>query len=273
MKNTFLFSVFLILAACNTETRENDRPMSLSSLLASGTWVDLTYSFSTATLYWPNNPTGFQLDTMAHGISPGGYFYASNQFCAPEHGGTHLDAPIHFAEGRQTSDQIPLENLMGEAIVVDVSGKALKNRDYLASTEDLIAWETQNGILPDGAILLIHTGYGKYYPDPVTYFGTGKKGDEAIAELHFPGLDPAAAEWMVANRKIRAVGLDTPSIDYGQSKDFKSHQVLLGRNIPVFENVANLDKLPVKGSFVIAMPMKIEGGSGGPLRLIAWLRK
>lgn len=272
MKNLYLLLPALFLVACNTGNRETGRPMTLASLLASGVWVDLTYSFSPATLYWPNNKTGFQLDTMAHGISPGGYFYASNQFCAPEHGGTHLDAPIHFAEGKQTSDQIPLDNLMGEAIVVDVSEKALANRDYLAGVDDFTAWETQNGPIPEDAILLIRTGYGKFYPDALTYFGTGKKGDDAIAKLHFPGLDPAAAEWIVTNRKVRAVGLDTPSIDFGQSKDFKSHQILLGQNIPVFENVANLDQLPVSGSFIIALPMKIEGGSGGPLRLIAWLK-
>jgi kynurenine formamidase len=79
------------------------------------------------------------------------------------------------------------------------------------------------------------------------------------------------AEWLVTSRKIKAVGLDTPSIDYGQSTDFKAHQVLMGQNIPAFENVANLEQLPVKGAYVVALPMKIKGGSGGPLRIVAWI--
>ncbi|HMQ59172.1 MAG TPA: cyclase family protein [Flavilitoribacter sp.] len=267
-----LIPAFLLLAvSCSTQEPGNDQPATPDAFFAGGTWLDMTYSFSASTLYWPNNKIGFELDTMSHGISPGGYFYASNQFCAPEHGGTHLDAPIHFAENGFTSDQIPLTSLMGSAVVVDVSANAAQNRDYLAGVADFEAWEAGNGQIPDNAVVLIRTGYGKFYPDPLTYFGTDKKGEEAVADLHFPGLDPAAAEWMVANRKIKAVGLDTPSIDYGQSTDFKSHQILLGKNIPVFENVARLDQLPVKGSFVIALPMKIEGGSGGPLRLIAWV--
>jgi kynurenine formamidase len=89
--------------------------------------------------------------------------------------------------------------------------------------------------------------------------------------LHFPGIEAAAADWLTSQRKIKAIGLDTPSIDYGQSKDFKTHQVLLGKNIPAFENVANLDRLPIKGAYIVALPMKIRNGSGGPLRIIAWV--
>ena len=121
----------------------------------------------------------------------------------------------------------------------------------------------------DLSFILFHTGYGSFYPDAKKYLGTEERGAEAVAKLHFPGIDPAAAEWLVKNRKIKGVGLDVASVDYGQSKDFKTHQILYEQNIPGFENVANLDKLPVKGAFIIALPMKIKGGSGGPLRIVA----
>jgi kynurenine formamidase len=268
MKAYFIFIAWLLIIAGCKPAKEED---SAGKFFASGKWIDLTHSFSDSTLYWPNNPTGFKLDTQANGVTPAGFFYASNAFSAPEHGGTHLDAPIHFAQGRQTADQIPLNRLMGNAIVIDVSDRALKNADYLISVKDIEVWEKQNGKIPDSAIVLFRTGYGKYYPNAKMYFGTDEKGAGAIPHLHFPGIDPAAAEWLSTQRNIKAVGLDTPSIDYGQSKDFKTHQVFLGKNIPAFENVANLDQLPVKGAYVIALPMKIKNGTGGPLRIIAWV--
>ena len=156
--------------------------------------------------------------------------------------------------------------------MIDVSKNALSNRDYLISIQDVENWEKENGKIDNGTILLFKTGYGQYYPDREKYFGTAKKGIEAISELHFPGIDPALATWLVKNRKIKSIGLDTPSLDYGQSKDFKAHQILLGENIPGFENVANLDSLPIKGSYIVALPMKIGGGSGGPLRIIAGIK-
>lgn len=248
----------------------NERKVSVIDQINDGKWIDLSYDFSEQTLYWPNNSTGFSIDTLAEGTTPGGYYYSSYSFTAPEHGGTHLDAPIHFSATGLTAEKIGLEQLTGEAVVIDVSASALKNRDYLITVDDILQWEKKNDTISQGAIIIFHTGYGQYYPDAAKYFGTTKKGFEGIAELHFPGIDPQAAEWMV-RRKIKAVGIDTPSIDYGQSQDFKTHQVLMGANIPAFENVANTDKLPRRGSYVVALPMKIKNGSGGPLRIVAWV--
>lgn len=205
-------------------------------------------------------------------MTPGGYYYSSNAFSAPEHGGTHLDAPVHFSKGGESTDQVPLENLTGNAVIIDVSEKALTNPDYLIAVSDVESWEQKNGKIPDGNIVLFRTGYGKFYPDAKKYFGTDEKGTGAIPHLHFPGIDPQTAEWLAAQRKIKALGLDTPSIDYGQSSDFKTHRVLLGKNIPAFENVAHLDGLPEKGIYIVALPMKIKNGSGGPLRIIAWVK-
>jgi len=242
-----------------------------TTMFTNGKWIDLSYSFSNETLYWPNNAEGFTMDTLFEGMTPGGYFYSSYGFCAPEHGGTHLDAPVHFAEGKKSVDQLSLQQLTGTAIVVDVSAKAINNSDYLISIDDIVSWEKENGPIPDSVILLFRTGYGKYYPDATKYFGTDKKGDSAIALLHFPGIDPQLAEWLLKNKTIKAVGLDTPSIDYGQSADFKTHRILLAQNIPAFENVANLDLLPIKNIYVVALPMNIKKGSGAPLHIIAYI--
>lgn len=180
-----------------------------------------------------------------------------------------MDAPIHFAKNGKTVDQIPLENLIGPSIVIDVSKEALANPDYQITVRDFSDWESSFGKIPDGIIVLMRTGYGRYWPDRLKYLGTDKKGKEALTDLHFPGLHPDAARWLVENRKINAIGLDTQSIDYGKSEFFETHRILCAKNIPFFENVANLDKVPVMGAIVIALPMKIEGGSGAPLRLVA----
>ncbi|MGA7304841.1 MAG: cyclase family protein [Rhodothermales bacterium] len=240
------------------------------SALFDGVWLDLSYSFSGETIYWPTAES-FGLDTVSFGTTPGGYFYSAYNFRAAEHGGTHLDAPIHFSAGKETVDQIPVEHLIGPAVRIDVSEKALKDRDYLVSVADLDAWEEANGPLPDGGMVLLYTGYGQFWPDAEAYMGTSARGAEALPDLHFPGLDPEAAAWLVTSRHINGVGIDTPSIDYGQSTTFESHQHLTGANVLIFENVANLDTVPVKGAWLVAAPMKIRGGSGGPARLLAFV--
>jgi kynurenine formamidase len=234
----------------------------------SGRVVDLTYAFDANTVYWPTAQP-FKLETDFEGMTDKGYFYSAYRYSAAEHGGTHLDSPVHFAKGRYTVDEIPLQQLMGAAIVIDVTAQCAANPDYLVSVADFQNWERRNGRIRPGTIVFLRTGFGKYYPDRKRYLGTDERGDQAVAKLHFPGLDPAAARWLTQNRSIKAIGLDTASIDYGQSTLFESHRILYEKNIPAFENVANLDQLPVKGFSVIALPMKIKGGSGGPLRIIA----
>ena len=237
-----------------------------------GQWLDLTHVFSDKTIYWPTSES-FKLETVHAGVTGKGYYYAANKFCAAEHGGTHIDAPIHFAADGQPLDAIPLDKLIGPAVIIDVSAKALTDRDYRVGTADFKAWEGRHGRLPKGSIVLLHTGYGRFWPDPVKYMGTAEQGEAAVAKLHFPGLHPEAAQWLATERRISAIGLDTPSIDYGQSALFESHQVLARHNIPILENLAHLDQLPATGAMVFALPMKIQGGSGGPLRIIAWIPK
>ena len=230
------------------------------------TVIDMTYSFDANTIYWPTEQ-GFHLETGFEGETDGGYYYASNRYAAADHGGTHLDAPKHFARGRQGADEIPLERLMGPACVIDVSAKALADADYRLTVADVEAWEARNGAIPAGCIALMRSGYGRYWPDRQTYLGTTKIGAEGVAALHFPGYSLEAAE-ILAQRGVAAVGIDTPSIDYGQSQDFIVHRYLYDLDMPGFENVAALNTLPETGAWVIALPMKIATGSGAPLRMI-----
>ncbi len=266
MKNAALLLSLCLLAAC----RPAEAPPEPLAAFPNGEVIDLTHAFGQETIYWPT-AEGFQLTVEAKGMTEAGFYYEANSFCAAEHGGTHLDAPVHFAEGRWTADQIPLERLMGPALVVDVSRQAAADRDYQVTQADFERWEAENGPMPDDVIVLLRTGYGAFWPDRARYLGTAERGAEAVAKLHFPGLHPDAARWLVENRKVKAVGLDTPSIDYGPSRRFEAHQVLFAANIPAFENVANLDRLPASGFTVVTLPMKIEGGSGGPLRIVAFL--
>lgn len=262
----FIFSssliVFFLLVSCEHTTTVQDP-------FANGRWVDLSYAYDENTIYWLT-ADGFKLDTAFEGHTEGGYYYSAFNIRTAEHGGTHLDAPIHFAEGKQAADELSLAQLTGEAVVIDVSAKASMNVDYLIAIEDVTAWEEQHGQLPDDVIILFRTGHGRHWPNAEKYLGTTKKGDEGVAELHFPGIGPELAQWLVDNRKIKAVGIDTPSIDYGQSKDFMTHRILFEQNMAAFENVANLSEIPETGAYVVALPMKIRGGSGGPLRIVAF---
>ena len=232
-----------------------------------GTVVDLSHDYSDQTVFWPT-AEGFRLEKVADGLTPQGYYYAANTFTTAEHGGTHLDAPVHFAQGRWSVDQIPLEQLIGDAAVVDVSEKCAAQPDYQVTVADLEAWERAQGSL-NGHIVLIRTDFSKRWPDAARYLGTAERGEAAVAKLHFPGLHPDAAKWLASTRTVKAVGIDTASIDYGQSTLFETHRVLYERNIPGLENVTNLNRLPARGATLVALPMKIKGGSGAPLRAIA----
>ena len=235
-----------------------------------GQWIDLTHSFSEESIYWPTAKL-FEKTTVSEGNTEAGYYYSAYNFSAAEHGGTHLDAPIHFYEGGKTVDQIPLEQFIGNGVLIRIVEKVKKNRNYQFSVEDILQWEKEHGAIEENSILLVDTGSSQFWPDMKKYMGTDERGEAAVNKLKFPGIHPDAANFLIDKRKIKAVGLDTPSIDFGGSRLFKTHQILYGKNILGFENVANLDKLPAKGFMVVALPMKIKGGSGAPLRIVAFL--
>ncbi|HUD71803.1 MAG TPA: cyclase family protein [Dongiaceae bacterium] len=237
--------------------------------LATAQLVDLTWPFDATTLYWPTSPSGFTLTNLSQGPTPGGWFYAANTFAAPEHGGTHLDAPIHFSATGRTADAVPLSQLMAPAIVIDVRAQAAADPDYRLAPADLAGWEARHGRIPAGVIVLLRTGWSDRWPDRARYFGSATPGD--AAHLHFPGYGAEATRTLVAERKVAALGIDTASIDAGAAQDFIVHQIAMQANVPAFENVAHLGYLPETGAWVAALPMKIAGGSGGPLRIVALL--
>ncbi len=235
--------------------------------------IDLTHSFDSTTIYWPNDTNHFQHPKNFYGETEKGYFYSSFRFSSPEHGGTHLDAPIHFAENHFTVDQIPLQNLIGEGIKINLREKVKGNPDFQISIQDILDWEKIHGEISPNLIILFETGWSDYYHDRNQYLGTHLKGDEALVDLHFPGIDPETCRWLLDNRQPKALGLDTPSLDYGQSNYFETHQHLLGANIPGFENLSNLNKIPETNLFIMALPMKIKKGSGAPLRIVTGIMK
>jgi kynurenine formamidase len=252
-------------AACAPSTPESSR----TSGEGAERLVDLSHAYSADAIFWPTAER-FQLDVVAAGMTPQGYYYASNNFSGSEHGGTHLDAPMHFAEGRWSVEQVPLENLVGPAAVVDVSAACATQPDFQATVADLTAWEQAHGSFA-GTIVLIRTDYSKRWPDAERYLGTAERGESAVPKLHFPGLHPDAARWLAA-QGVKAVGIDTASIDYGQSSLFATHRILYEKNIPGLENLTNLDQLPASGATLVALPMKIKGGSGAPLRAVGIVR-
>ena len=229
--------------------------------------VDLSHAYGPSTLYWPTSTSKFTLSRDASGQTPGGYFYAANTLSTPEHGGTHLDAPRHFSESGRTTEQIPLEQLVVPAVVIDVTKEAAANRDYRLTREAVLAFEKANGPIARGSAVLLRTGWSRHWPNAKAYLGDDTPGD--ASKLSFPSYGVEAARLLAEERGVAALGIDTASIDYGRSTDFQVHRVAAARNVPGFENLTNLDQLPVRGALLIALPMKIEGGSGGPLRAIA----
>jgi kynurenine formamidase len=263
-------AALVVTVGCAPQEAPDPRPG--ASGFPAGEVVDLSHAYEAQSIYWPT-AAPFRLDKVSDGITPGGFYYAANNFSTSEHGGTHIDAPVHFAKGRQHVDEIPLDRLMAEAAVIDVTSQAAANPDFLVTVDDISAWERSNGELPRQAIVLIRTGFSTRWPDAARYLGTAERGDAAVSKLHFPGVHPDAARWLMANRSVKAVGIDTASIDYGQSSQFETHRVLFEHDVPALENLTALDRLPMRGALIVALPMKIKGGSGAPLRAVAVLPK
>ena len=258
----------------NTTRLGSDKSIPSSSItginLHQYEWIDLSYVYDTNTAYWPTSPSTFELEEIYEGDTDGGFYYSANSFCTPEHGGTHIDAPIHFARDKHTTDKIPLDTLNGPGIVIDISKQAEQDPDYRLTKQDIVQFEEDNDItIPQNSIVMLRTGYGKYYEtNREMYLGDDPTTGDA-SNLHFPSYGEDAIRFLIAERHISVVGIDTASIDHGPSDDFIVHQLAFDANVPGLENVANLHLLPSIGSWIIALPMKIAGGTGGPTRIVA----
>lgn len=228
--------------------------------------IDLTYPLNEKNAYWPvGNYTPFKYEVIAN-IKKDMVF--SGRYSTPEHLGTHIDAPNHFELNQHSVDQIPFEQLVGSAIIIDITDKTERNPDYALSQSDILSWEKTNGQIPNGSIVLLHTGWSKRWHNFEDYKNTDING-----RMHFPGYSKEAASFLVEKRHIKGVGIDTLSVDCGNCSDFPVHHNINGAGKFILENVANLDKLPPKGATLIIAPIKIEGGSGGQCRIWAILPK
>ena len=233
--------------------------------------VDLSHAYNEETLYWPTSPSRFEKKQLAFGQTDGGWFYSANSICTPEHGGTHLDAPVHFAAEGITTDQIPLQNLIAPAVVIDVSTKAIADRNYRLSAADVRDFEERHGRIEPGTVVLLRTGWSRYWPDAAAYLGDDTPSD--ASNLQFPSFGAEAARLLVEERRVALLGVDTASIDYGKSADFRVHRIAAAENVGGLENLTGLDQLPAADFVVMALPMKIQGGSGGPARVVALVPK
>lgn len=257
MPHRLLLALVLVLAS----------PLATSLELANYRLVDLSHAYGEETLYWPTSPSAFEKRTLAFGDEETGYFYSAYTVCTPEHGGTHLDAPVHFSASGRATDEIPLTSLIAPAFVIDVTESAAADRNFRVSAADVASFEAAHGRIPEGSIVLARTGWSRYWPDAMAYLGDDTPGD--ATKLQFPGFGADAVRMLAEERGVAMIGIDTASIDYGKSRDFMAHRVGAAQNVANLENLTNLAELPATGSFVMALPMKIEGGSGGPVRVVA----
>jgi kynurenine formamidase len=257
-----IFAVcFAALTALVTQTPRHD-PM-LEGISSGKTRVlDLSYAINDKLVPWPGDGKFFEAKVNAT-IEKNGYFTRS--FWMLEHYGTHLDAPAHFPPGKTTLDQIPVKQLFGPAVVIDVRAESGKDADYLLPAARIAEWEQRHGRIPEGAIVLLRTGWASRWPDVQKY-----RNQDAQGKMHFPGFSVEAAKLLI-ERKVSGLGCDTLSIDYGASSDFPVHHLSLGAGLYHLENLTDLSELPETGAFLIVAPIKLEGGSGGAVRVFALL--
>ncbi len=264
-----LMKIRWILVVAAVALLQNMSPHAAELDLTGQRIVDLSHVFSEHTIYWPTSPGRFELTELARGPTAGGWFYSAYSLSTPEHGGTHIDAPVHFSQEGQSVDAIPLGNLIGPAVVIDISEQAKADPDYLLTLGDIDAFEAAHGPIGSGSMVLLRTGWSQRWPDAMAYMGDATPGD--ASRLHFPSFGPEAARFLIHDRGAKVLGVDTASIDGGQSRDFRVHRMAGRHNVPGLENLTNLEQLPPTGATVIALPMKIEGGSGGPVRVVAFV--
>jgi kynurenine formamidase len=259
-------SSFLVvcLAAISTLLLQNMRHDPMLEGISSGKTrvLDLSYAISDKLVPWPGDEKFFEAKVNAT-VEKNGYFTRS--FWMLEHYGTHLDAPAHFPPGKATVDQIPVKQLFGPAVVIDVRAESGQDADYQLSPTRVEEWEKRHARIPEGAIVLLRTGWSSRWPDVQKY-----RNQDAKGKMHFPGFSAEAAKLLIG-RKVSGLGCDTLSIDYGASEDFAVHHLSLGAGLYHLENLADLSDLPETGAFLVVAPIKLEGGSGGPVRVFALL--
>lgn len=260
----FLLIAFLMISGTPAQKKQSATPRDRLSGIPSGKTrvVDLSYAINDKLVAWPGDMRVFEAKVNASAETQG---YFTRSFWMLEHYGTHLDAPIHFPPGKTSVDKIPAEKLFGPAVVIDVRAEGEKNADYQLPPARILDWESKHERIPAGAIVLLRTGWAARWPD-----AKGYRNQDAGGTMHFPGFSLEAAK-ILLDRGVSGIGCDTLSAEYGASKDFALHRFTLGNGIYHLENLADLSALPETGAFLIVAPIKLEGGSGGPVRVFAIL--
>jgi len=219
--------------------------------------IDLGHPLAESDPSWSGNKVFTRTGTGGGGAAMG-------SFSSDEHFGTHLDAPAHFG-GPWTTEKIPVERLVRHAVCLNVEAAARGNEDYRLTVDDIRKFEAASGPIPEGALVLVATGWDRRWPDRSRYM------NERGGVKHFPGISVEAAALLARERKVAGIGIDTPSVDYGPSERFETHHVTMPENVYHIENAARLTELPAKGFTVVVAPVNLVGGSGGPTRIFALL--
>lgn len=259
-----LVSLSLLSSGCTApgDSGPNDRKAVTLEQLFTGevTVLDLTHTLSSTNPVWREGAESpFEYEVLAAHESG---LPVMGAFRTAEHYGTHIDAPIHGGDHLPTVDEIDLANLFAPVVVIDISAQGAQDADYALSTEDIQNWESENGRVPDGAFVLLYTGWSEKWNDSVAY-----PNRDAEGRLHFPGFSSEAARFLVEERNIKGVGIDNMSIDPAAGDGFPAHGAVNGSGRIHLENVANVHLMPATGAYLIIAPIKIERGSGGPVRI------
>lgn len=260
---------FLGLCCCLPSALPAAEPIARATLeqLADGQLkvLDLTYPIDAKNAFWPApNYFAFESKSLATLEKDG---VSSKAFSMPEHLGTHVDAPNHFVGGQASVADLTPPQFFGPAVVIDAVGVSAENADFALSQVHVELWESRHGRIPTGAIVFLHTGWGRHWGNALRY-----QNRDARGQLHFPGFASDAADFLLKERKVRALGIDTLSIDPGTSREFPVHKRLGKAGAYALENVAHLDQMPAQGSFVFVAPIKLAEGTGGPTRIFAFTR-
>ncbi len=229
------------------------------------TVIDLTHTLNDRSPNWEGTDhSPYQAKELGN-LERDGYY--SRIFTTQEHYGTHLDAPAHFAGGAWTVEQIPAERLVRPLVVLNVRAKAMHDPDYEVSVQDVADWERQHGEIPDGAVVMAYTGWEDYWGSQARY-----RNEQSDGLTHYPGFALQTAEFLVKTRHVVGLGIDTMSVDKGITTTYPVHQFTSRAGVYHLENVAGLDRVPPSGTTVVVAPVKLEAGSGAPVRLLALVK-
>lgn len=263
MKKLISFCALVFLAACQHSSSQSSEDK-LAKLFSGGMKIiDLTYVLNSTSPAWPGDSDANPFSYTAIATQPSGAA-SLGSYSTVEHYGTHLDAPIHFADNTASVDKINTADLFAPVAVIDVRDKCRDNADYRLTVSDLMNWEEKHGLLPEGAVVMMLTGWGAKWNDQEAYRNQDEQGI-----MHFPGFSVEVNQFLIEERNIKGIGIDNFSVDYGMSANFEAHGITNGAGKYHLENVANLDQLPEAGAYLIVAPIKLEGGSGGQVRIFA----